>query len=127
MDEDFGPILKDKRAEASPGQSDRLAYLHSLLGVPPLDDAIRYQLLHRTASAVLTAQEFHAHVAVMLVHSFGGHASLREDFEAFCRSLGAQDMPGGMKIVRSSSRPRLFLGWCSGDPQFLDVELPSAV
>lgn len=66
--EDFGPLLKDKRAGASPNQERRLAYLHELLGVSAFDDAIRYQLLHRTASALLTAQQFHAHCAVMLVH-----------------------------------------------------------
>ncbi len=127
VDEDFGPLLKEKRVETSSGQRDRLRYLHKLLEIPPLDDAIHYQLLHRTASAVLTAREFHARVAVMLVQSFGQRASLREDFEAFCRSLGAQDMPGGIKVVRSLSEPRLFLGWCEGDHRFLEVELPSAV
>ena len=127
VDEDFGPLLKDKRAEDSSGQHDRLTYLHSVLGVSSLDDNIRYQLLHRTASAILTAREFHAHVAVMLVQSFGRRASLREDFDSFCRSLGAQDLPGGMKVVRSFSQPSLFLGWCNGDHKFLNVELPSAV
>jgi len=127
VDEDFGPLLKDKRAEASSGQHDRLTYLHSVLGVSSLDDNIRYQLLHRTASAILTAREFHAHAAVMLVQSFGRRASLREDFDSFCRSLGAQDLPGGMKVMRSFSHPGLFVGWCNGDNQFLDVELPSAV
>ena len=127
VDEDFGPLLKDKRAEASSGQSDRLNSLHSILGVSHLDGNIRYQLLHRTASAILTAREFHAHAAVMLVQSFGQKVSLREDFETFCRALGAEALPGGMKCVRSHSQPSLFLGWCDGDQQFLRVELASAV
>ena len=42
VDEDFGPLLKDKRAEASSGQSDRLKSLHSILWVSHLDDNIRY-------------------------------------------------------------------------------------
>ncbi len=127
VNEDFGPLLKDKRAEPSTGQHDRLAYLHSLLGVSKLDDAIRYQLLHRTASAILTATEFHAHAAVMVVQSFGNKRSLRDDFDSFCRAMGAQEMPGGIKVVRSFSEPQLFLGWCNGDHQFLEEELPSAV
>lgn len=127
VDEDFGPLVKDKRAEVSTGQHDRLVYLQSLLGLVKLDDGIRYQLLHRTASAILTAREFHAHVAVMTVQSFGKRTSLREDFDAYCRALGAEDLPGGMRVVRSFRQPRLFLGWCNGDPRFLEGELPSAV
>jgi hypothetical protein len=126
VDEDFGPLLKDKRAEASSGQHARLEYLHSLLGVTKLEDSVRYQLLHRTASALLTAREFHAHAAVMMVQSFGKRASLHGDFDAFCRALSAEDLPGGIRVVRSFRQPRLFLGWCIGDPQFLEVELPSA-
>ncbi len=127
VNEDFGPLLKKKRAETSTGQHDRLAYLHSLLGVSKLDDAIRYQLLHRTASAILTAREFHAHAAVMIVQSFGNKSSLRDDFDYFCRSMGAKEMPGGIKVVGSFAKPKLFLGWCNGDLQFLEEELPSAV
>jgi hypothetical protein len=33
--------------------------------------------------------------------------------------------PGGLAAVPSISQPRLFLGWCEGDPRFLEVELPS--
>ena len=127
VDEDFGPLLKDKRAEASSGQGMRLNFLHSLLGVSRLDDLIRYQLVHRTASALLTAREFHAQVAVMLVHSFGTKASLRSDFDAFCGVLGAQELSLGVHIAPSFRNPRLFLVWCSGNRQFLDVELPSAL
>jgi hypothetical protein len=125
VDEDFGPLVKDKRIGASDGQRKRLDYLKSLLGLKTLDDGIRYQLLHRTASAILTARDFHAGVAVMMVQSFGKKASLREDFDTFCRALGAEKLPGDMAVVRSFSQPRLFLGWCNGDPRFLDVDLPS--
>lgn len=68
--EDFGPLLSVKGAQTSEGQADRQAYLHKLLGVSHFDDSIRYQLVHRTASALLTAREFHAAAAVMLVHAF---------------------------------------------------------
>jgi len=127
VDEDFGPQLKDKRVHASAGQLQRLDYLHSVLGVAEFDDSIRYQLLHRTASAIVTAREFHAHVAVMVVQSFGTQLSLREDFDIFCQSLHADDMRGGMKVIPSMRTPRLFLGWCAGDDQFLKVVLPSVV
>ena len=125
VDEDFGPTLGQKRTDASPGQIERLGQLHGLLGVQPLPDALRYQLLHRTASAILTAREFHARVAVMLVHSFGKRQNLRDDFDAFSRALSVHQLSTDMLVVPSSDSPRLFLGWCDGDPQFLRVELPS--
>jgi hypothetical protein len=127
VNEDFGPLVGDKRIEQSVGQGSRLDYLRSVLGLKQIDDRIRYQLLHRTAAAILTAREFHAPVAVMLVQSFGNRGTVREDFNAFCRALGAQSLPGGIALVPSFSQPRLFLGWCSGDLRFLEVNLPSMV
>jgi hypothetical protein len=128
VDEGFGLLVKDKRFEASNGQRKRLDYyLESLLGLKTLDDSIRYQLLHRTASAILTARDFHAGVAVMMVQSFGTKASPRQDFDAFCHALDAQKLPGGMAVVLPFSRPRLFLGWSNGDARFLDVDLPSLI
>src|SRR5262249_4271963 len=71
VDEEFGPTLGEKRAAVSAGQAVRLTYLDEVLQLPhSLPDSVRYQLLHRTASAILTARQFHAHVAVMLVQSF---------------------------------------------------------
>lgn len=127
VNEDFGPLLKDKRAEASAGQSKRLDYLHSLLGVPHFDDLIRYQLLHRTASALLTAREFHAQAAVMLVHSFGHQPNLRADFDAFCNALGTKELSLGVHVAPTFSSPRLYMAWCSGNRKYLDVELPSVL
>ena len=126
VNEDFGPTLKDKRAEASAGQGKRLDYLHSLLGVPHFGDLIRYQLLHRTASALLTAREFHAHSAVMLVQSFSDKPNLRADFDAFCEALGAKQLSLEVRDAPAFSGPRLYLAWCNGNRKYLDVELPSA-
>ena len=127
VDEDFGPLVKAKRAEQSDGQHSRLNFLQSVLGLKQLDDGIRYQLLHRTAAALLTAREFHAHVAVMMVQSFGKKESVRADFDAFVHALGAQSLPGGMMVVPSFQGPRLFLGWCDGDPRFLEMDLPGVI
>lgn len=123
VDEDFGPTVGEQRADASPGQRDRLAELQRLLGVSCLPDAIRYQLVHRTISAMLTAREFHAHVAVMLVHSFGSRSSLRADFDAFSRVLGAKHLSDDVLAVPSFQTPRLLLAWCDGDRRFLQVDL----
>ena len=49
---------------------------------------IRYQLIHRTASAVLTAREYFAPTAVMLVHSFSEDDRWWADFKAFAALFG---------------------------------------
>jgi hypothetical protein len=112
VNEDFGPLLKDKRAEASAGQGQRLDYLHSLLGVSHFDDLIRYQLLHRTASALLTAREFHAQAAVMLVHSFGDKPNLRADFDSLLQRARRKAVCHSecMSLPRSAVRVCTWLG-----------------
>jgi hypothetical protein len=87
----FGPTLADWRAKASEGRAQRLRFLIRILG---LEDepvgATRYQLLHRTASALIEAERFHAVAAVMLVHSFSQSRTGWTDFEAFLRMFGAR-------------------------------------
>jgi hypothetical protein len=116
VDEPLGPTLGEKRLEASAGQQERLRYLHAVLGLQqPLPDAIRYQLLHRSASAILTARRFHAQAAVMLVQSFSPDSRWFEDFAAFVVALGASGGRGAVTLVPGDNMPRLYLGWCAGD------------
>lgn len=128
VDEDFGPTLGQKRENPSEGQNERLKYLHELLRISkPLGDAIRYQLIHRTASALLTAQAFHANVAVMLIQSFasgGRRRELRHDFGSFSQQLGSIPLSEDIYVVRAFLTPRLVLAWCDSDQSFLDAELP---
>lgn len=98
-----------------------------LLGVKHFDDSVRYQLLHRTASALLTAREFHAAAAVMLVHAFDTPASRRGDFEAFTAALDARQSAPLVYKVPSFEKPDLYLAWCDGDSEFRKMELPSAL
>ena len=123
VNEDFGPQLKEKRDGSSAGQLKRIEYLSELLQVPDFDGNIRYQLLHRAASALLTAREFHACSAVMLVHSFGDKPSLREDFNAFCLALGAKVLSPAVSLVPAQACPRLYLAWCDGDRKYLEKDL----
>lgn len=125
--EDFGPTLAEKRRDASSGQLARLNYLHSLLKIDSFDNAIRYQLLHRTASALLTARDFHAESAVLLVHAFGSPTNVRGDYIAFAKAMRGLEIAPSVYKVPSFDSPTLYLAWCDGDPQFLQVELPSAL
>jgi hypothetical protein len=125
VNESFGSLLRQKRFKASVGQLRRLEYLQSVLDTPHFDDLIRYQLIHRTASALLTAREFQAQAAVMLVYCFGDKTNLKSDFDAFCNALSAQSLSAGVCVAPRFSAPRLYMAWCDGNRKYLDVELPS--
>ncbi len=128
VDEPFGPTIAEKRAEASGGQHERLRYLYETLGLTqPLPDTIRYQLLHRSASAILTAKRFHAHAAVMLVQSFSPESRWFNDFQAFAAALGASVAVGAVAPVPSAQAPALYLGWCAGDQRHRSPIVQDAV
>ena len=123
--EDFGPLVGEKRISASENQQIRLDFLHRLLKVEHFDDAIRYQLLHRTASALLTAIDFHAATAVMLVHAFDTPADRKIDFTAFCQAMGASEVAPDLFMVPGFSTPSLYLAWCDGNNEYRNVQLGS--
>jgi hypothetical protein len=113
--EPFGPLLGDWLVDGSPGKQERLAFLCQTLGLekdPP--PGIRYQLLHRTASAILTAQRFNAHYAIMLVHSFSRDHAWLEDYQAFLGLYGVKGGAGELVKIPMHGHPELFTGWVTG-------------
>jgi len=114
--ESFGPTLAEWFAEETPGKAQRWSALCDLLNIEnDCDRALRYQLVHRTASAILEAKRLHARKAVMLVHSFSAHQDGFADFQAFARQLGATfSRPGELHGVGTKSGVELFLGWAQG-------------
>ncbi|MGD0166905.1 MAG: hypothetical protein ABSC51_06395 [Gaiellaceae bacterium] len=107
--------------EPSQGKSDRLDYLCQLLGLSRsgvLD--LRYQLLHRTASALIEAKRFTAPLALTLVHSFSPTALWLEDYKAFAAALGAQAEKDAITHVGTRNGIELYLGWCSGEQTWRD-------
>ena len=69
--EPFGPTLEGWLKGGSKGKQTRLKFLCDMLGLsnePP--SHVRYQLLHRTASAIIESKRFNAKYAMMIVHSF---------------------------------------------------------
>ena len=84
-------------------------------------------LLHRAASAIITGDQFHAAVAVVLVHSFSEKKAGWDDYEAFIRLFGVQPEADVVQRVTSASSIPLFAAWVSGNPAFLDDKLGSRV
>ena len=84
VSESFGPLVYEWKINSSEGKKQRLKFLCNLLS---LDEGkvnnIRYQLLHRTASAILTAQRFHCKTGVVLVHSFSKENKSFDDYHSF--------------------------------------------
>jgi hypothetical protein len=113
--EPFGPTLGEWLENASDGKKRRLAYLEAELGLPsPVPPTIRYQLLHRAASAVIEARRFNARHAMMLVHSFSETDEWFEDYVAFAALYGAKAATGMVKFVKAIDENALYLGWVKG-------------
>jgi Domain of unknown function (DUF6946) len=119
VDEPFGDTVVDWLGDSpSPGKQERLAYLCDLLGITT-DDAqgLRYQLLHRTASAIIEANRFSTPTAVMLVHSWAPNLEGFSDYGAFVNALGGA--PEVDSVTDVTSVDGLYLGWVRGNPQWL--------
>ena len=118
VDEPFGPTLSEWLQDASAGKRERLRYIQEVLGLPDsLDGNLRYQLLHRTASAVVEANRFMTGAAAMIVHSFSPERRWFEDYEAFVQLFGATSSPQSAIADLPCGR-KLLLGWASGDQAF---------
>ena len=122
VDEPLGPTVGDKRSEHSAGVDERLDWLIALLGLgSSCPDTVRYQLLHRTASAVLAAQEFDAAAAVMLIHSFSPTRMWFGDFVAFAELFGVTPGLDEVVYVGEYGGIPLWIGWCCGDQRFREM------
>lgn len=117
--EPFGPTIQEWNADPSPGKTERLAYLLDLLGLSSAPGQLRYQLLHRTASAIIEAKRFNAKHALMLVHSFSPTCEWFNDYAAFVSLMGARAIENEIVPIGSRSGVCLYLGWAQGNPDYL--------
>jgi hypothetical protein len=120
VSEPFGEALGDWLQNASDGKRERLAFICDLLGLTlPLPDHIYYQLLHRTASAVIEARRFKTDAAAMIVHSFSREKMWFKEFKQFASLFNVDIAANELIVVRPSGRPPLYIGWACGDCNFL--------
>jgi Domain of unknown function (DUF6946) len=119
----FDEEKKGRKRRPSDGATARLAYLCDSVGLDESDvGTLRYQLLHRTASALIEAQRFNARHALMLVHSFSPADEWLSDYQAFARALGADGADAGtLSFVGDRSGVDLYLGWTKGEERFLTL------
>lgn len=120
--EPFGPTIEEWLASSKDGDDRnrraRLDGLCQLLGISDPPPKLRYQLLHRTASAIIEARRFHAQRAAMLVHSFSQDDAWFGDFERFVEALGGKAQHGHLTEIFGRTAPSLYIGWVRGKAQF---------
>ena len=115
VEEPFGPTVAEWLTDASPGKQERLKFLQEKLGLrEPPSGNIRYQLLHRTASAVIEAQRFRARFAVMIVHSFSPHHAWLDDYQAFLALFAKEGGIGNLVLLTRLDGIELYCGWAAG-------------
>jgi hypothetical protein len=95
VDEPFGPTVDKWLMEAKGDGHVRQTRLKILCGILGLDveraGPIRYQLIHRSASAVIEAKRYCANDAAMLVQSFCPNRSWFDDYQVFVRVMGMNE------------------------------------
>lgn len=122
VSEPFGPTIGEWGRNSSDGKNKRYNFLCSMLGLhSELPEDIRYQLLHRTASAIIEAKRFHANHAVMLVHSFGSNDEWFEDYKCFMSLFGASAALNRIVSVGKRSGVWLHFAWVRGEKQYLNA------
>ena len=120
VSEAFGPTLKEWEPAKSKGKEKRLAFLLKELGLPSaIPDHIRYQLLHRTASAIIEAKRFNAQNAIMLVHSFSQENEWFNEFAEFLELYSVKAEIGKLIPAGMASGVNLYFVWVKGDSSYL--------
>lgn len=120
VSESFGPTISDWLNDASPGKLERMSFLARTVGLAtPPDPALRYQLFHRTASAVMEGQRYRAVAALMLVHSFSTERACWPDYAAFVAAFGVEAQVGAIQRLPGRQPVPLYSAWVIGDSQYL--------
>jgi hypothetical protein len=115
--ESFGDLVSDWKKTS--GREKRLYFLHNALGLQlsKVSD-IRYQLIHRTVSALLEAKRFNATNALMLVHSFKENAQTLKDFLKFASLFNIEAEPNSINKADTLGGIDLYLGWVNDHTKY---------
>jgi hypothetical protein len=125
VNEPFGQTIGDWNPDSTQGRRIRMDAICALLGPtqhPPA--ALRYQLFHRAAAAVIEAQRFKTDDAAMIVQSFAQDHRWYDDFAAFAAYLGLNPEAGTALRHPLPDGRALTLGWAKGEARFLRAITP---
>lgn len=121
VSEPFGNTIAEWRENNSEGKNIRLKFLLEELGLEEdmQISTIRYQLLHRTASAIIEAKRFKAENALMLVHSFSLSDKWFDDYNRFLTLFGVTAEIDSLVFAKNINGIDLYFGWVKGDEKYL--------
>lgn len=112
VSEPFGPTLGEWSLSMSKGKRRRLEFIKEQMALnEELPNDIRYQLLHRTASAVIEATRFNAPHAVMIVHSFSRDDLWFDDYQRFLALFGVDPVKDKLVFLKQNKGINLYAGW----------------
>ena len=110
--EPFGETIAEWKSNSTKGKQTRFTFLCDLLQLDKKKIGhIRYQLLHRTASAIILAEKFNAKNALMLVHSFKANIEAFQDYQRFLELFGVKGEVDSLSYAKRINGIKLFFGW----------------
>jgi len=110
--ESFDKPIDEWKLKDYGGKGERLDFLCNKLQLDKTKvGRIRYQLLHRTASAIILAEEFNAKNALMLVHSFKENQESFDDYCSFLKLFGKRGKADSITSPKTINGIKLFFGW----------------
>lgn len=122
VSEPFGPTIGQWFEIKKGGKEERLKFLCSELGIEyPAPFKTRYQLLHRTVSAILEAKRFRANEAVMVVHTFSKKDEWFEDYQYFLSLFEVEAGINQAVTAKTLNGINLSFAWVHGDEKFLKL------
>jgi len=104
-------------SEPRPTRQRRYRFLCDRLRLSAdLECGLRYQLFHRTVSAVMEAELHGAAAALVVVHAFGEHPGNWQDYNLFLEALGlgtasAGKLMGPARLGTAGATETWFLWW----------------
>ena len=124
VSESFGKNIAEWFKNESAGKAVRIKFLCETLGLNKDSiQGIRYQLLHRTTSALLEARRFNASTALMLVHSFSQKNEGFHDYSRFAKHLGVMaPQLNTLHFAKRIDNIDLYLAWVTGKKKYLSIE-----
>jgi len=118
--EPFDKTIAEWKSVKDKGKKIRLKYLGDKLQLDESQiDHIRYQLLHRTASAIIEAERFNAQNALMLVHSFSQSDEWFNDYSNFLALFDLNGKPDSLVFAKNINGIALYFSWVRGDKKYL--------
>lgn len=121
VSEPFGETVTQWLGDSpSNGKRKRVDYLLSLLGIHENEvKVIRYQLLHRAASAIIEAKKVNAKHSLMLVHSFSEEAKWFEDYADFVKLYNLNPAKNAIVGPIKIDDVNLYFGWVTESAEMI--------